>query len=172
MKSEMKGADVSRRRSALKKWWPRLVAIFCILFVWWHVFRPVTFRQTASATCLVEARMWYVAENGAGDSVCIAVTDGHTTDAEGRLCHVDTTCVSGVFVSGNGRLVVPASVFLQAADSLSADSVRSLLLKEKERLGVLAGEQKEAVKELEYYARTHSVVDDGYNDVMRYGSGV
>lgn len=62
--------------------------------------------------------------------------------------------------------------FLQAADSLSADSVRSLLLKEKERLGVLAGEQKEAVKDLEYYARTHSVVDDGYNDVMRYGSGV
>lgn len=172
MKSEMKGADVSRRRRALKKWWPRLVAIFCILFVWWHVFRPVTFRQTASATCMVEARMWYVAENGAGDSVCIAVTDGHTTDAEGRLCHVDTVCVSGVFVSGNGRLVVPASVFLQAADSLSADSVRSLLLKEKDRLGVLAGEQKEAVKELEYYARTHSVVDDGYNDVMRYGSGV
>ena len=91
--------------------------------------------------------MWYVAENGVGDSVCIAVTDGHTTDAEGHLCHVDTACVSGVFVSGNGRLVVPASVFLQATDSLSADSVRSLLLKEKERQGVLAGEQKQADKE-------------------------
>ena len=82
--------------------------------------------------------------------------------------HASRACLS----QETGRLVVPASVFLQAADSLSADSVRSLLLKEKERLGVLAGEQKEAVKELEYYARTHSVVDDGYNDVMRYGSGV
>ena len=166
----MNGTGVSNKRRVLDKWWLRLVAIFCILSVWWHVFRPATFRQTASATCMVETRMWYVAENGKGDSVCIAVGDGHTTDDMGRLCHVDTVCTSGVFVSANGRLVVPASVFLQADDALSADSVRGLLMREKARLEVLAVEQKEAVKELEYYARTHSVVDDGYNEVMQYGS--
>lgn len=170
MESNTEEAAASKNRHKWNYWWPRLVAIFCIVCVWWNVFRPNTFRQIAEATCQVETRLWYVAENGQGDSIRIAVSDGHTTDAMGRSCYADTTHASGVFVSESGCLVAPASIFLQATEVLPSDSLRNLLLKEKARLQTLAKEQKEAVKELEYYARTHSVIDEGYNEVMHYGS--
>ena len=151
------------------KWWLRLAAIFCIILAWWHVFRPNNFHEVLSATCQVDACVWYEVTDRRGDTLRLAVSDGHTTDAMGRIAYADTTSASGAFVSACGHLVAPATVFL-AADSLTPDTLRALLSRERQRLHALAKEQKEAVKELEYYARTHSVADDGYNEVMRYGT--
>lgn len=160
----------SRRNKKIWKWLLRIAAISCIVVVWWHTFRPNTYRGQLAATCRVETRLWYEITSGGKDTLRMAVSDAHTTDDMGRPLYEDTTHTSGVFVSASGHLVAPSSALLDAEDVLKTDTLRSLLLKEQARLQALLKEQKETVKELEYYARTHSVADDGYNEVMRHGS--
>ncbi|MCM1108651.1 MAG: hypothetical protein NC388_06300 [Clostridium sp.] len=71
---------------------------------------------------------------------------------------------TAIFVSGDGCLIAPAP-----ADTLpSADSLNRLLTHERERLARLHKVMDGQLDELDYYARTHSTVDDGYTDVMSY----
>ena len=73
---------------------------------------------------------------------------------------------SGFFVSNGGHVVTaitaPASMTTKKTDY----ALRQELREDSIALEILSKQLKRSHREFDYYARTHSVVDDGYNDVM------
>lgn len=73
---------------------------------------------------------------------------------------------SGFFVSNGGHVITgttpPADMTVKRTDS----TLRQELREDSLALSRLSQRLKRRHREFDYYARTHSVIDDGYNDVM------
>ena len=114
--------------------------------------RDTLFFALASDTDLV---------SGVRDSV-VLLRALHTRSAQAR----HTVTHSGFRVSRSGEVEV---YFTPRPDTLRGKAFQALIKKsleaelDRERL------LKKRVEELRYYARTHSVTDQGYNEVMSYG---
>lgn len=146
----------------------QVLALLVIAAVWWVGLRPISLNRQLDAVCRVEAVMCYALPLENGDTLHISVRDRRLTDDNGDPVRPDTVRQNGMFVSGVGHVVTSTALFRGAPDSIADDSLRTLLWVERQRLAVLSAQKAEAVKELDYYARTHTVTDDGYNEVMTY----
>ena len=114
--------------------------------------RDTLFFALASDTDLV---------SGVRDSV-VLLRSLHTRSAQAR----HTVTHSGFRVSRSGEVEV---YFAPHPDTLRGKAFQALIKKSLE--AELGRERllKKRVEELRYYARTHSVTDQGYNEVMSYG---
>lgn len=168
MEEDISTSGAMRQRAIRRKVAFRLLAVVAIVTVWWLAFVRGRVSTSLEAVCRVEVRSWYdvVLENG--DTVRISPQTGQTTAAEAQLFCADTAVVSGCFVSARGHLVTSSAAISDSPTKLGADSLARLLRCEQTRLEAQQETLGETARELDYYARTHSVTDDGYNDVMAF----
>lgn len=152
-----------RRRVAF-----RLLAVVAVCAVWWFAFTRGRVSTATDSVCRVEVRAWYNVVLPDGDTLRLSPETGRVLTDEAAFFRADTAVVSGSFVSARGHLVTSSAAVCGAPMMLAADSLKALLQSEKSRLEARSKVLAEADRELDYYARTHSVTDDGYNDVMAY----
>lgn len=132
-------------------------------------FWPESDTTRLKSVCRIEARSCYAIPLDGNDTIYLPLKDN---DINHLLANPNDITyridLSGVFVSREGHLLTSDSLVLHAPDSLSAERTREGIL----RMDTLVNRAKSAVddmlKELDIYAKSHSVIDDGYNDVMDY----
>lgn len=134
----------------------------------WMVFWPVRPERQAEGVCRVEAVAHYEVPVSTGDTLRFSLRGMRLCGVSGEPLPVDTLQATGTFLSLDGEVLTSSAVVAFAPDSIRADSLRALLEVERERVERLLVELREQHAELNYYERTHSVVDDGYNEVMAY----
>lgn len=134
----------------------------------WMIYFPISLERQRQGLCIVEGVARYEVVTHTGDTLLFPAAYYRLSDEVGDSLPPSPACASGAFVSSDGEVLTSARVLDFSPDSLSPDSLAALLRAEARRLARLQEVQDEAIKELEYYARTHSVTDDGYNDVMAY----
>lgn len=78
----------------------------------------------------------------------------------------NTRFFSGFYVSEEGHVVSVLPDSVEMPGQISGKALRDLLSEEQARLADFDKVYFGQKKELDYYARTHSVVDDGYHQVM------
>lgn len=142
-----------------------LLAVLALLF--WLLLFPASIRRQLDGVCLVESSARYALPLPAGDTLWFSPR-GRVCTAAGDSLRGDSATASGFFVSNEGHLVTSAALLRFAPDSLPPDTVRAWLEREKTRLEQLLKKKEKEGGELDYYAATHSVIDDGYNEVMAY----
>lgn len=127
-------------------------------------------RQTRlDSLCRVEATSYYVLPLAKGDTLyfplgsdCFYPVSLHPDSVVTR---VDLTAV---FISREGHLLTTDSLVGRVPDTLAGADVRRRLSVADSFL-IEARQHHRAVRQsLDEYARRHSVVDDGYNEVMAY----
>ncbi len=149
---------------------PVAIAIVAVLVaLTLYIFIPASREKQMDALCRVKAHSNYAIVLAPKDTLFLSLRDDSLCDA---AIHADSlhgySDQTGVFVSNTGCLVTSDALVDEAPSVITGkpllarlERIDSLLSK---RLKKEAGE----VDELDYYARTHTVVDDGYNDVMTY----
>ncbi len=145
-----------------------MVAALLLVALWWNTLRVPPLNRALTAEVTVSANCWYAVSYGEKDTLLLSVNEAMTTDWKGNASHTDSAHVTGFYISRKGYVLTSDSLLQRAPEHLNADTLRARLLREVARLETLAEMKAEHVKELNYYARTHSVVDEGYNDVMAY----
>lgn len=132
-------------------------------------FWPENDATRLKSVCRIEARSCYAIPLDGNDTIFLPLKDN---DINHLLANPNDITyridLSAVFVSREGHLLTSDSLVLHAPDSLSAERTREGIL----RMDTLVNKAKSTVddmlKELDIYAKSHSVIDDGYNDVMDY----
>ena len=152
----------ARRRQKLTRW----VAAVMVVAVWWGHFLPSRLAEDVNAVCRVDIAAWYELVTPSADTLRLSPRSLRFTTADGRLFTTDSLRSGGLYVSGQGHVVAPAETFDRWAAVPTADSLQRILAGELERLKAESVRLKDLQRELAYYAATHSVVDDGYNEVM------
>lgn len=139
-----------------------------VLLLW---FCPKTLEQRLQGVVLVEMQSRYVLPLTDGDTLFF--TSDRDFDGISGIGHWDVptknlSYSSGFYVSDAGSIVtaLPDSAVLPG--TLSGKTLHDWLFKEYNRLLKLDTVYSGQKKELDYYARTHSVVDDGYHQVMAF----
>ena len=130
---------------------------------------PQSDSRLLSSVVRVEARSRYLVTSADGDSAYLPLC----SEAHGRALVMGTdeterTDLTATCISNAGHLLASDSLLLGMPDSLRNEEARKRLAL---RDSVVEHELKTVdneLGELNYYARTHSVVDDGYNDVMAH----
>ena len=154
-----------------KRWMILLAACGLLLAVLLAVYVPSTEKKKLAAVCRLEARTAYALPLSGGDTLYLSVRP----EAERQVAFcADSVCLtretSGAFVSGRGHLLTTTDLLDGCADTLRVAEVRRRLAAIDtlfERRQAMLRDEQEALDE---YAATHSVVDDGYNQVMAYAS--
>lgn len=82
------------------------------------------------------------------------------------LTGIEKTYCTGFFVSRGGDIETHWTHADDSVEALSKDSIRVLLTDLQARTTMRQGELDDMLDEMAYYDRTHTVVDDGYNQVM------
>ncbi len=148
------------------------LAAFLLIFIAGGMlidFWPESKTTQLKSICRIEARSCYALPLDGNDTIFLPLKDN---DINHLLANPNDITyrvdISGVFVSSEGHLLTSDSLVLHAPDSLSAEKTHESIL----RMDTLVNKAKAAVddmlKELDVYAQSHSVVDDGYNEVMDY----
>lgn len=149
-----------------------IAAAFILIFIVGGLlidFWPESDTTKQKSVCRIEARSCYAIPLDANDTIYLPLKDN---DINHLLANPNDITyridLSGVFISREGHLLTSDSLVLHAPDSLSAQRTREGIL----RMDTLVNKAQSAVndmlKELDIYAKSHSVIDDGYNDVMDY----
>ena len=138
---------------------PLIVVAVVVLII----FIPTRQTEQLRAVCRVKAATCYVLPLAGSDTLYLSLRNDSLQDASTvRAAVSDTADQSGAFVSNGGDIVTSDAIVGGQPSVLPAAQVRQRLQQLDTllvaRLAILQGEQKE----LDYYARTHSVVDDGY----------
>lgn len=146
-----------------------IVIVLLLLFA--VIFSPLSSLRQRQSVCRVTLRSYYELPLQGGDTLYLATTDEAPQRA---ACVADSVSgkvvLSGVCVSPFGHVLTSAcangyaSAFLEGRNLNQRLQGLDTLM--QQRLQNLQSE----VKELDYYALRHSVVDDGYNAVMEYRS--
>lgn len=130
---------------------------------------PSSEKSWQQSVCRLSAKSCYALRVGSGDTLYISLHPQNAPVAS--LCADslnDSVETSGVFVSQAGHIITSDSLILSVPDTLKGEGLKKKLF----RLDSLIGRQRtvrhEKLKELDYYANTHSATDDGYNEVMAY----
>lgn len=154
--------NAARRRRRLTRW--AMAAV--MVGLWWVHFWPSRLTEDVGAACRVDIAAWYELVTPSADTLRLSPRSLRLTTTDGRLFTADSLTTGGLYVSGQGHVVAPAETFDSWAPTLSPDSLQLILADELERLSAQSALLKDRQRELAYYASTHSVVDDGYNEVM------
>lgn len=147
-----------------------LLAVLSVLFAWMELV-PLSLERQLQAVCRVRSHYTYVVALSDSAQLRLSPGRGWLTEADGSGLQPDSACASGCFVSPSGHIVTTAGLLGFHADSIGGRALRELLQAERKRLDSLRAGLRDKQEELDYYARKHSVVDDGYNDVMDYRAG-
>ena len=134
-----------------------------------YIFIPQASKKQMDALCRVRARSCYALVLAPKDTLFLSLRDDSLRDA---AIHADSLHdeqdQTGVFVSNTGCVVTSDALVDGAPLEVTGRALQGRL----ERLDTILSERLEKetseVDELNYYARTHTVVDDGYNEVMAY----
>lgn len=146
-----------------------LLAATLLLGALLWIYVPSTQRRQRSSICRIEAATCYALPLGKADTLFLSLRGDSLADASAVPEEIaDTVDLTGVFVSRAGDVVTTDSLVKRSPEALSLSEVRRRMDILKERLSQRQQLQHSELKELDYYARTHSVVDDGYNEVMAY----
>lgn len=131
---------------------------------------PVNTAKRHSAICRVKAQLYYVVNAEHNDSICLAFTDSPqpqvAIDAQQTT---DSTDLSGVFVSHAGHVVTTDSLFRHLPDTLPTNHLQRLLVTTDSLLQNQMNKHRRMLAQITDYAKRHSVIDDGYNEVMACG---
>lgn len=139
------------------------VGILLILFI------PTRQQSQLDAVCRVEGKVCYAIAINARDTLYLSLNNDtlQTASIHNDLSN-ETHYQSGAFVSNCGHIVTSDALMLNHEDTLSNEQLHQRLVQLDSllthRLKVEKGEQAE----LDDYALGHTVVDDGYNEVMAY----
>lgn len=137
------------------------------------MFFPVSVERQLRGVCLVECRSHYAVAVRPGDTLFFSGIPADTL-LHGIAIYADSaTTVSrrtGFFCSNDGLLLTSADLHRGRPARLNDKRLRPLLEKEHGRLLHLKEIYARQSDELDYYARTHTVTDEGYNDVMAFRS--
>lgn len=152
-------------RSEKHKWAGMLVGCLIVptLFL---LFFPPRLEQQLSALCRVEACIVYSLSTAEGDTLFFsAATDSTLTglSTQRKSAASDTVRRMGFFVSETGDVV---TALTEKSVVPTEETFKKILTNEKQRLTRLHRILTEQKEELEEYAHTHSVSDEGYNEVM------
>ncbi|MBQ8276871.1 MAG: glycosyl hydrolase family 25 [Bacteroidaceae bacterium] len=161
-----KGKYTSRKRLLVYV----LLAVLSVLLAWMELV-PLPLERQLQAVCRVRSHYTYVVALSDSAQLRFSPGRGWLTEADGSGLQPDSACASGCFVSPSGHMVTTAGLLGFHADSIGGRMLRDLLQAERERLDSLRAGLRDKQEELDYYARKHSVVDDGYNEVMDYRDG-
>ena len=148
---------------------PIVASILSFVLIMLFLFIPRSTRRQLDSVVLVEARTCYAFISDDGDTLycntnmpsaqsCISVNKDAATTRSLR---------SGFFVSTWGHVLTTASL-CPTPDTIGGDvaierldSIKSIFIRHHAIL-------KSTKTELDYYARTHHVVDENYNEVMQH----
>lgn len=130
---------------------------------------PQSDLRLLSSVVRVEARSRYVVVSAEGDSAYLPLR----TEAYGRGLVMgsdesERTDLTATCISNAGHLLASDSLMLGMPDSLDAKETRLRLAQRDSLVEHELQTVDNQLSELNYYARTHSVVDDGYNGVMTH----
>ena len=148
-----------------------LAACGLLLAVLLAVYVPSSESKKLAAVCRLEARTAYALPIPGGDTLYLAVRPDAECQAAFCADSVSLTLeASGAFVSGRGHLLTTADLLGGCADTLRAAEVRRRLAAIDTLLERRRATLRDEQQALDEYASTHSVVDDGFNQVMAYAS--
>lgn len=146
-----------------------VVALLFIIGVILLVLIPRSEESQLAAVCRVEARACYAVAVDKSDTLYISLRDDSlqtaTVEADSLPVVADQ---SGTFVSNAGNIVTSDALIGCAADTLTAKQLNVRLTQLDSLLTQNVKRMRGEVEELDDYAKTHTVVDDGYNEVMIY----
>ena len=132
-------------------------------------FTPLSPEHATKAMCRVQARAWYVVPVSKGDTLYLTLRDDSLQNAATRSTEVAAaTDISGFFISYEGHTVTTDSIVGACPDHLSHPCLAARLQQLDTLLQTRLDAGRAEQKELDDYARSHSAVDDGYNEVMAY----
>lgn len=143
--------------------------VILLLFVYY--FYPVSSRSQLRGVGLMEARSLYVLPVANGDTLffswhaCDSMPKHLNTNPDSARSH---TFASAFFISPSGRLFTALQLEVQKREVLTEGVLLPALRKECLRIKNLRLIIQDQLKELDYYRKTHSVVDEGYDQVMTY----
>ncbi len=122
-----------------------------------------------AAICRVKASVCYALPAGGKDTLFIPLTDDSLASADLTPEAVSRdTDHTAFFVSNLGHALTTDALLAGHSDRLTPDKTAGRLARIDTLLTDRLKENKGKLAELDYYARTHSIVDDGYNEVMAY----
>lgn len=134
-----------------------------------YIYVPRSLQSRLGAVCRVEAQVCFALPLCPGDTLFLSLSsDSPRAISESPDSVARTTSLSGAFISYAGHVLTSDSLFLFAPDSLSAEATRLRLQELDTMLCRRLNFAAEALDELDYYARTHTVSDGGFNEVMDY----
>lgn len=148
--------------------------IISVLLLLWAVLPRPTSSQLLSL-CLVESRSCYYVALPEGDTLYLPlVPDAWTSKVATVPDSVNRTVVTtGCFVTPQGHVLTVDSLLGRTRllpDTLRGDELRSRLASADSSICSASHRYAEELKALDFYELRHSVVDDGYNEVMAYRS--
>lgn len=136
------------------------------LFFW-----PKTLDRHLQGVVLVEMQSRYVLPLADGDTLFFTSNRDFDGISGVGIWDVPTKNLgysSGFYVSEEGHIVSVLPDTSELPRNLSGKVFRDLLLREYDRLKAWDKVYSGQEKELAYYARTHSVVDDGFHQMMAF----
>lgn len=142
-----------------------LIIVGCTLFI----FIPNKTNKQLRAVCRVEGKAYYYLKVNNKDTLFISLRDDSLQTACLQANDTDEVHYqSGAFVSNEGDLITSDALMGNYPDSLTAQQLQTRLTRLDTLLSQKLINDKGEKEELDDYARTHTVVDDGYNEVMAY----
>lgn len=137
------------------------------------VYYPADSSHSLAAVCRVKAKNYYALDLGDKDTLYLYnLQGGHPQAALRPEMTADSVDVSGVFVSNVGHVLTTDSLVRRQNDTLDVTRLKQIL----QQLDTLTARKiirrKAELEDLGDYARTHTVVDDGYDAVMGYRDSI
>ena len=142
-----------------------LLLLTLVLFV----FVPTKKQNLLSSACRIDATSCYRLIFNKKDTLYVSLCDDSLQMASTLSADVDTTVSqSGVFVSNEGDVLTSDGLVQGKAKEWSQKEVNERLCALDTLMTLRQKTNHNIMNEFDYYARTHTVVDDGYNKVMTY----
>lgn len=163
--------DVLMRLRALSRWQRvgcvgLLVGLLMGVCLW-----PVAPERGLTGVALLRVDGGYALPIGPADTLffkTLSDRDGLDGLSLRRDSAQECRYATAFFLTRAGLLATEAAVCGAGPDTLCPDTLRLRLSVEEQRLVRLRRVTDGQLEELAYYHRTHSVVDDGYNEVMDF----
>lgn len=158
-----------RKKLSRQQLWTLCLVGGLFLVVLFLYFFPASLKRQAEAACLVECRSHYSVVTARKDTLRFSplmLSEGKHYSAYALDSASLTRNCSGCFISNSGHVLTSAMLTSFAPDTLSAEETHRLLAQQQHALQKMGAYTDKQLDELDYYARTHSVTDEGYTAVM------
>lgn len=165
----------SRNRHSSKKWWSLLLlCLFAgITGYWlWYLHYPMDEQQQRLSDTSVTARTTYVITSDTTDIMCFTASRGDTLlmgigGTTTDIIHAEYTVRYPALPYSAGTLaVLPYDT--ASITRMSHDAIHSILLNEAEYIEEVIATAKAQRSDVDYYLKTHTVTDNGFDIVARY----